>query len=120
MIKDLDELEKLDHAQGIMNGFDLAIPYQSIWIIYSKLPHELDRLYLVKLLNILVTTEETLKSSRGRDLTIEQASTFKRKSAWKKNKKPMKKQKKENKPKKDAPKKAADKKKYFHYNIDGH
>ena len=27
MIKDLDELEKLDHEQGIANAFDPAIPY---------------------------------------------------------------------------------------------
>ena len=49
MIKDLDELEKPDHAQEIMNGFDLAFLYQFIWIVYSKLPHELDRLYLIKI-----------------------------------------------------------------------
>ena len=57
MIKDLDELEKLDHAQGIMNGFDPATPYQFIQAVCSKLSHELNRLHLIKMLNILVTTK---------------------------------------------------------------
>ena len=80
MIKGLDELEKLDHEQRIANGFNLAISYQFIWVVYSKLPHKLDRLHLVKLLNMLVSTKETLKSSRDRVLAIKQASTSKRRS----------------------------------------
>ena len=42
IIKGLDELEKLDHALKIMNGVDPGIPYQFIWAVYSKLPHELN------------------------------------------------------------------------------
>ena len=42
MIKDLDELEKLDYVQEITNEFDPTIPYQFIWVVYCKLPHELD------------------------------------------------------------------------------
>ena len=54
---------------------------------------------LPELLNMLVTTKGTLKSSRGIVLVMEQASS-KRKSSFKKKKKPMKKQKNEAKPKK--------------------
>ena len=75
---------------------------------------------LSELLNMLVTTEGILKSLKDTIFVVEQASTFKQKSTWKKNKKPAQKQKQENKPKKDTLKKVADKKKYFHYNIDGH
>ena len=75
---------------------------------------------LPKLLNMLVSNERTLKGSRGSILTMEQASSSKRKSTWKK-KKPAKKQKKESKNKKDAPKKTdASKGKCFHCNTDGH
>ena len=80
MIKDLDELDKLDDAQKIMNGFDHAISYQFIWAICSKLPHKLDRLHLIKILNMLVTTKGTLKSSMGRVLVVEWTSTSKRMS----------------------------------------
>ena len=65
-----------------------------------------------KLVNMLVTMEEILKSSRGTVLTVERTSS-KRKSSWKKKIKFAKKQKKESKPKKDVPKKAVAKKKYF-------
>ena len=80
MIKDLDELEKLDHAQKIMNEFDHVISYQFMWAIYSKLSHKLDRLHLIKILNMLVTTKGTLKSSMGRVLVVEWTSTSKRMS----------------------------------------
>ena len=71
-------------------------------------------------INMLVTTEGTLKSSRNTIFAMEHAYS-KRKSNWKKKKsKPLKKQKKENKPKKDTPKKAIDKEKYFHCNADGY
>ena len=73
-----------------------------------------------ELLNILVNTEEILKSSRGTVLAIEWISSSKRKSTWKK-KKHVKKQKNENRPKKEAPKKkTADKEKHFHCNNDDH
>ena len=75
---------------------------------------------LPELLNMLVSNEGILKSSRDSVFSIEQSSS-KRKFTWKK-KKPAKKQKKENKQKKkDTPKKAkSSKEKYFHCNIDGH
>ena len=70
---------------------------------------------------MLVTTEETLKSSRDFILAMEQTSS-KRESTEKK-KKSVKKQKVESKKKekKVAPKKKAPKKeKYFHCNSDSH
>ena len=68
---------------------------------------------IFELVNILVTMEGTLKSSRGIVLTMEQTSS-ERKSSWKKKNKSAKKQKKESKSKKDIPKKAEVKKKYFY------
>ena len=73
-----------------------------------------------ELVNMLVITEKTLKSSRSTVLTVERTSSSKRKSNWKKKSKPTKKQKKESKPKKDILKKAEAKKKYFHYDAEGH
>ena len=75
---------------------------------------------LSELVNMLVTIEETLKSSKSSILAMEQASSFKKESPGKKKNKPAKKQKKEKKPKQDTLKKAADKEKYFHYQKDGH
>ena len=72
---------------------------------------------LSELINILVTTEGTLKSSRSSILAVERAPS--KKKSLKKNK-PAKKQKKESKPKKDTLKKAMEKEKYFHCNFDGH
>ena len=74
---------------------------------------------LLKLFNMLVTAEGTLKSSRGIVLTVEWASS-KRKSSFKKKKKSAKKQKNKAKLKKQVPKKADDKKKYFYCNVEGH
>ena len=74
---------------------------------------------LSELVNILVTTEGTLKSSRGSILAVEQAPS-KRKSQRKKKNKLTKKQKKESKPKKDTSKKAVEKGKCFYYNSDSH
>ena len=68
---------------------------------------------------MLVTIEGTLKSLRGTILAVERASS-KRKSSFKKKKKPMKKQKNEVKPKKKIPKKTDNKGKYFYCNIEGH
>ena len=81
-----------------MNKFDCTIP---------------------ELVNMLVTMEETLKSSRKTVLAVEQTSS-KRKSSWKKKTKSTKKQKKESKPKKDVLKKAEAKGKCFHYDAEGH
>ena len=74
---------------------------------------------LSKLINMLVTAESTLKSSRGPILAVEQAPS-KRKSQGKKKNKPIKKQKKESKPKKDTRKKVIEKGKYFHCNSDSY
>ena len=64
--------------------------------------YNMNKLYykLSELLNMLVVTEDTLKSSKENVLSVEQASRPKRKSLGKK-KKPAKKLKKE---KKEAPK----------------
>ena len=72
-----------------------------------------------ELVNILVTMEGTLKSSRGTIFTMEQTSS-KRKSTRKKKVKSAKKQKKKNKPKKEVPNKAKAKEKYFHYHAEDH
>ena len=57
--------------------------YEQIWLHY------------IWLVNMLVTTEETLKSSRSIVLAVEQTSSIKRKSDWKKKIKSAKKEKKE-------------------------
>ena len=66
---------------------------------------------LPELLNKLVIAEDTLKDSKSIVLTVKRAFS-KRKSTWKKKKKLAKKQ--------EVPKKAVNKKKYFHYNVEGH
>ena len=70
-------------------------------------------------LNMLITAEGILKSSKGTVLVVEQTS-YKKKSSFKKKKKPMKKQKNEAKSKKQVSKKVDDKEKYFHGNVEGH
>ena len=120
MINDLEELEKLEMTMHKELQVDLIL--QSLrssygWFIVNYHMNKIDST-LSELLNMLVTTERTLKSSRGTILAMERASTFKRKSTWKK-KKSAKKQKQESKPKKDTPKKVVDKRKYFHCNVDG-
>ena len=72
-----------------------------------------------ELVNMLVTTKGTLKSSRGTVLAVERTSS-KRKSTEKKKAKSTKKQKKENRPKKEVSKKAEAKKKYFHCDVESH
>ena len=72
-----------------------------------------------ELVNMLVTTEGTLKSSSGTVLIVEWISS-KRKSTRKKKVKSMKKQKKESTPKKDDPKVAKASEKYFHCHAKGH
>ena len=68
---------------------------------------------------MLVTTELSMKGSKGSVLTVEQISS-KRKSFGKK-KKSVKKQKVDGKKKKiESKKKAADKEKYFYCQSDGH
>ena len=72
-----------------------------------------------ELINMLVTTEKTLKSLRGTILVVEQISS-KRKSTRKKKAKFTKKQNKESKPKKKVPSKDEAKEKYFHCHTEGH
>ena len=72
-----------------------------------------------ELVNMLITTKETLKSSRDIIFTVEQTS-FKRKTTKKKKTKSAKKQKKESKPKKDIFKKIEEKEKCFHCDAEGH
>ena len=72
-----------------------------------------------KLVNMLVTTKGTLKSSRGTVLTVERTSS-KKKSTEKKKAKFAKKQKKEGKPKKKVSSKAEAKGKCFYCHAEGH
>ena len=72
-----------------------------------------------ELVNILVIMEEILKSSRGTVLAMDGTSS-KKKSSWKKKIKSTKKQKKGSKPKKNIPRKTEAKRKYFHYDAEGH
>ena len=73
-----------------------------------------------ELVNMLVTIEGTMKSSRGTVLTVEWTFSSKRKSIGRKKAKSIKKQKRESKPKKDSPKAAEAKGKYFHCDADDH
>ena len=69
----------------------------------------------VELLNMLVTTEGTLKNSWGTILAIKWTS-FSKKRSMRKKKKSVKKQKMENKPRKEVPKKkAVERENCFHY-----
>ena len=121
MIKDLEELEKLDII--LDKDFQIDVILQSLFDAYGQFimnfhMHKM-QCTLAKLMNLLVTAELSLKSSKGSVLTVERTSS-KRKSFGKK-KKSAKKQKVDEKRKKTEPKKkATEKKKYFHYNSDGH
>ena len=121
MIKDLKELEKLNMTMQEELQVDLIL--QSLTSLYGQfiVNYHMNKIdcILTELLNILVTTEEILKSSKGIVLIMEWSSTFKRKSTQKQMKS-MKKQRSKNKPKKEASKKTTNKRKYFRYNVDGH
>ena len=121
MIKDIKELQKLEMNMYKKLQVDLIL--QSLSDSYGQfiMNYHMNKIdsTLSELLNMLVIAEGTLKDSRGMVLTMEQASS-KRKSSFKKKKKPTKKQKNEAKPKKQVPKKADDKEKYFHCNVEGH
>nr|XP_029121228.1 uncharacterized protein LOC114914360 [Elaeis guineensis] len=123
MIKDLEELEKLDISIDKELQIDLIL--QSLIDSYGQfiVNFYMNKIQctLTKLMNMLIIIEGTLKSSRGSVLSVERIS-FKKKST-RKNKKSEKKKKVEGKmkEKKVAPKKKAPKKgKYFHCNSDGH
>ena len=114
MIKDIEEL-RLE----IQKKLQMDLILQSLTSLYSQFiinfyMNKLD-CTIPKLVNMLVTTEKTLKSSKGIVLAIERTSLSKRKSNWQKKSKPMKKQKKESKPKK-----VADKEKCFHCDANNH
>ena len=121
MIKDLEELEKLDII--LDKDFQIDVILQCLSDAYGQFimnfhMHKM-QCTLVELMNMLVTAELSLKSSKGSVLTMERTSS-KRKS-FRKKKKSAKKQKVDEKRKKTKPKKkAAEKKKYFHCNSDGH
>ncbi|XP_020081118.1 uncharacterized protein LOC109704754 [Ananas comosus] len=114
MIKDLEELKKLDVKIDKELQVDLIL--QSLSVSYGQfiVNYYMNKIECTnaELFNMLVTTEGTLKSSKGWVLAVERAFSSKRKSNWKK--KPVKKHKTENKPKMEASKnKAVDKGKYF-------
>ena len=73
-----------------------------------------------ELVNMLVTTEGILKSSKDTVLVVEWTSLIKKKFDQKKKNKSTKKQKKESKPKKNVLKKAEAEEKYFHCDADDH
>ena len=75
---------------------------------------------IFELINMLVTMESILKSSRGTVLTVKRTSSSKRKSTRRKKVKSAKKLKKERKPKKDSPKTAEVRGKCFHCHAESH
>ena len=81
MIKDLEELEKLGMTMHKELQTDLIL--QSFPDSYEKfiVNYHINKIdcTLAKLLNMLVTVEGALKSSRGTVLTVERASSSKRK-----------------------------------------
>ena len=96
-----------------------SIPYKFIYqFIVNFHINKLD-CTIPKLVNMLVTTEKTLKSSKGTILAVERTSS-KRKSTEKKKTKSAKKKKKENRPKKEVPSKVEVKKKNFYCHAEGH
>ena len=121
MIKDIEELQKLEMNMDKELQVDLIIQPLSDSYRQFIMNYHINKIdsTLPELLNILITAEGTLKSSRRTVLPMEQIF-FKRKSTGKKNKKPAKKQKTESGKKRKAPKKASDKKKYFHCNVEDH
>ena len=122
MIKDIEKLKKLE--LNMQKKLQINLILQSLISSYNQfiINFYMNKLEctIPKLVNMLVTIEKILKSSRGIILTVEWIFSSKRKSGWKKKSKPMKKQKKDSKPKKDVPKKAAVKEKYFHCDAESH
>ena len=121
MIKDIEELQKLEMNMNKKLQVDLIL--QSLPDSYGQfiMNYHMNKIdvTLPELLNMLVTAEGILKSSRGTVLAMERASS-KKKSSFKKKKKSIKKQKNKAKPKKEVPKKADDKGKCFHCIVEGH
>ena len=101
VIKDIEELRKL--RLEIQKELQIDLILQSLTSSYSQfiINFYINKLYctIPKLVNMLVTTKRTLKSSMGTVLAVEQTS-FKRKFTKKRKAKSAKKQKKDNRPKK--------------------
>ena len=121
VIQDIEEFEKL--GLEIQKELQMDLILQSLTSLYSQFiinfyMNKLD-CTIPKLVNMLVTTEKTLKSSKGTILAVERTSS-KRQSTEKKKTKSAKKKKKENRPKKDASNKTEAKEKYFHCHAEGH
>ena len=121
VIKDIEEHGKL--GLDMQKELQKNLIFQSLTSSYSQFiinfyMNKLD-CTIFKMVNMLVTTKGTLKSSRGTVLAVEYIF-FKRKSIGKKKTKSTKKQKKENKSRKKASKKAEAKGKCFHYDTEGH
>ena len=122
VIKDIEELEKL--RLDMQKKLQMNLILQSLTSSYSQFiinfcMNKFD-CTIPELVNMLVTMEGTLKSSKGIVLAVEQTSSSKKKSTGKKKVISTKEQKKECKLKKDGPKMAEAKKKYFHYHTEGH
>ena len=120
MIKDIEELQKL--GINMDKKFQLDLILQSVSNSYEQFimnyhMNKIDSTFF-ELLNMLVIVEDLLKSSRDIVLTVER--TFSKKKSSFEKKKSVKKQKNETKPKKQVSKKAGDKEKYFHCNVEDH
>ena len=93
MIKDIEELGKL--GLEIQKKLQMDLILQSLTSSYSQfiMNFHMNKLdcTISELVNILVTTEGTLKSSRGTVLAVERTSSFKRKSTRRKKVKSVKK-----------------------------
>ena len=93
VIKDIEELGKLRF--DMQNELPMDLIFQSLTSSYSQfiINFHMNKLNctISKLVNILVTTKGTLKSSRDTIFTVEWISSSKRKSNWKKKSKSMKK-----------------------------
>ena len=90
MIKDIEELQKLDMDKELQVDLILqSLPDSYGQFIMNYHMNKIDST-LLELLHMLVTAEGTLKSSRGIVLSMERTFS-KRKSFFKKKKKPTKK-----------------------------
>ena len=80
MIKDLEELEKLDLTIQKKLQVDLILQFLTSSYGQFIINYHMNKLdcALLKLVNMLVTTEKTLKSSRSSIFIVEQAHSFKK------------------------------------------
>ena len=81
VIKDIEELRKL--RLEIQKELQIDLILQSLTSLYSQfiMNFHINKLHctIFKLINMLVTMKDTLKSSRGTVLAVERTSSFKRK-----------------------------------------